>query len=575
MKVIKKLLFSAAIASLLSIFLSFGFTATCLAKQMTILVQPFENTGNKEFSWIAAGMADTVITDLTRIRNISVVSNQDRKKVLEEMKFIFSGLAADEQMIKLGKLAGADVIFTGSYLVSGNRVRVNARLVRVETGSVESATKIDGTIDGIFDLQDKVVLALMGETEKINIAGIAPINLTPQERKKIGEKPRPSMTAYAWYAKGLELQGTNPKEALANFKKALAIDPDDTDALLKAGFTAGHTLNLFDEALSYLEKAARIFKGRNETVSADYARLMMDVGSVYARKGQPDRELECYRNAQSLFEKLGLQNTDGYARLMMYSGNAYWSKGQLDRALEYFRNSQFIRDKLELQNTASYGVLMMNIGNVYQRKGQHDRALEYYLNGQSIYERLGLQNTAGYARLMMNTGNSYWRKGQVDRTLECFRNAQIIYERVGLQNTDSYALLMTNIGSVYLDRRQLDRGLEYYRNSQVIFDKLAMQNTDNYALLMMNIGTVYAMRGKHDRALECFLNARSIYDKLGLRNTAHYALLMKNMALLYEKKGQHDAAGRHYRKAYDTYVSCGYLGKERDETLNNAKRLGY
>ena len=204
-------------------------------------------------------MTDSVITDLTHIQDISVVSNQDRKKALEEMKFVFSGLAEEDKMIKLGKLTGANVIFTGSYLVSGNRIRVYARLVNVETGKVESSTKIDGTIDGIFDLQDKVVFALMGETEKITIADIKPVNLTEQDRKKIEEKPRPSVTAYEWYAKGLEVQGTNPKEALTNFRKALDIDPNYTDALMRVGFTAGNTLNLFSEALGYLEKAERIF----------------------------------------------------------------------------------------------------------------------------------------------------------------------------------------------------------------------------------------------------------------------------------------------------------------------------
>jgi TolB-like protein len=221
----KRLFFLMTFTVILFIFL---FTNPCPAKQMTILVHPFENTGNKDYSWMSAGMTDTVITDLTHIQDISVVSNQDRKKALEEMKFAFSGLAEEDKMIKLGKLTGANVIFAGSYLVSGNRIRVHARLVNVETGKIESSTKIDGTIDGIFDLQDKVVFALMGETEKITIADIKPINLTEQDKKKIEEKPKPKSTAYEWYAKGLEVEDTNPKEALANFKKALDIDPNYT-----------------------------------------------------------------------------------------------------------------------------------------------------------------------------------------------------------------------------------------------------------------------------------------------------------------------------------------------------------
>jgi len=456
----KKHFFLILFAVILFFFL---YITPCPAKQMTILVHPFENTGDKEYSWISAGMTDTVITDLTHIQNISVVSNQDRKKALEEMKFSFSGLSEEDKMIKLGKLTGANVIFTGSYLVSGNRIRVHARLVNVETGKVESSTKIDGTIDGIFDLQDKVVFALMGETEKITIADIKPVNLTEQDKKKIEEKPRPSTTAYEWYAKGLETQYTNPKEALANFKKALDIDPDYTDALMRAGWTAGNTLDLFSEALGYLERAERIFNGRDETKSSDYAHLMMNIGIVYGNNGQLDRALEYYLNAQSIYDRIGLRNNAGYADLVGNIGIVYWRKGQLDRALEYDLKSQSIYDSLGLQNTASYANLMNNIGLVYSSKGQLDRALECYLKSQSIRDRLGLQNTAGYADLLNNTGSVYRMKGQLDSALEYYLKSQSIYDRLGLQNNAASANVVYNMALLYEKQGQRDMAGRYYR----------------------------------------------------------------------------------------------------------------
>jgi TolB-like protein/tetratricopeptide (TPR) repeat protein len=433
---------------LFSLFLIFLATSS-FAKSMNILVHPFENTGDKEFSWISAGMTDTVVADLARIRNISVVSNADRRKILEEMKFIFSGLVEADKMIKLGKLTGANVIFTGSYLVSGKRIRVHARLVNVETGKIESTAKIDGTLSGIFDLQDKVVFTLMGETEKIQIADVKPVKLTEEDKRTIEDKPKPKASAYKWYAKGLELQDTNPKEALVNFRKALDIDPSYTDALIRAGFTAGDTFNLFSEAIGYLEKAERVLKNRNETNTADYAALMNSIGNVYV------------------------------------------SSGQLDRALEYYTNAKSIKDRLGLQNTAGYAKLMNNIGIVYSSEGQLDRALEYYLNSQFIRDRLGFQETDDYAGLMGNIGVDYWRKGQTDR------------------------------------------------------------------------------------ALEYYLNAKSIEDSLGLHNTADYATLIHNLAILYETQGKRSMAGRYYRMAYDTCVKAGYSGSLRNESLQNAERLGY
>ncbi len=424
----KKPFFLIAFTFFLFFFL---FTTPCTAKQMNILVHPFENTGDKEYSWISAGMTDTVISDLTRIKNISVVSNQDRKKVLEEAKFIFSGLAEEDKMIKLGKLTGANVIFTGSYLVSGDRIRVHARLVNLETGKVENSTKIDGTLNGIFYLQDKVVFTLMGETGKITIADIKSVKLTEQDKKKIEDKPRPNVTAYEWYAKGLEVQDTNPKEALTNFKKALDIDPNYTDALIEAGWTAGDTLNLFSEALGYLEKAEIIFRGRKETKSSGYAGLMMGIGLVYQSKGQLDRALEYYLISKSVYNGLGLQNTADYASLMMNIGIVYRNKGQLDRSLTYYLISQSVYDELGLQNTAAYAGLMNNIGGVYWDKSKLDSSLEYYMKSQSTFDRLGLQNTTDYARLVYNSALLYEKQGKRDLAGKYYRMAYDTYVKSG------------------------------------------------------------------------------------------------------------------------------------------------
>ena len=91
----------------------------------------------------------------------------------------------------------------------------------------------------------------------------------------------------------------------------------------------------------------------------------------------------------------------------------------------------------------------------------------------------------------------------------------------------------------------------------------------------MNIGIIYWDKGQPDRTLEYFLNSQSIRDRLGLQNTISYARLINNMAVLYEKKGQNDMAGKYYRMAYDTFMRSDYSGKERDQALDGARRLGY
>ncbi|MRR15487.1 MAG: tetratricopeptide repeat protein [Deltaproteobacteria bacterium] len=452
----------------LIIAITFGLTLFpefSIAKTLNILVHPFENTGNKEFSWISAGMTDTVITDLARIKTINVVSNDDRKKIIEEMKFIFSGLTEEDKMMKTGKLIGANIIFTGRYLVSGDRIRVHARLVNVETGKVENTAKIDGTVGGIFDLQDKVVFALMGETERIQMLDIQPVKLTEEDKKAIEDKPRHKANAYEWYAKGLELQDTHPKEALVAFNKALDIDPQYTHALMAAGFTAAWPLNLFSEAFEYLERAEKVFSGRQETNTPSYARLMSSVGIVYFQKGQFDRALEYYLKAKSIVDRIGRGNSANYSSLMMIIGNTYMNMGKLDRALEYYTTARSIKDGSGLQNTSDYALLMTISGFAYWRKGQWDRALEYYTNAQSIWDRLRLQNTSFYAIVLMHIGNAYKDKGQLDRALEYCKNSLALREKLGLQNTVHHGHLLLSIGDIYQKKGQEDRAGQFFRKA--------------------------------------------------------------------------------------------------------------
>ncbi len=316
-----------------------SLSTPAIARTMNILVYPFENTGDKQYSWISAGMTETVINDLMGIREVSVISNADRRKIMEETKFILSGLVAEETMLKVGKFAGANVIFTGSYLVSENSIRVIARLINVETGKVESSAKLDGTLEKIFDLQDKVVLTLLSETGRVSIRDVKRVRIAEADKKKIAEKPRPRTTAYELYAKGLELRDTNPKEALAYFKTALDIDKNYVSALIEAGFTAGSTLNLFDEALSYLNRADKILKSRKAVKTIDYAELMKNIGNVHNYKGDRDSALRYYTDSQQILDRLGLQNTVGYAGLLFGMGIIYEKRGERGMAGRYYRSS--------------------------------------------------------------------------------------------------------------------------------------------------------------------------------------------------------------------------------------------
>ncbi len=435
------------------------------AKTMTILVHPFQNTGNAKFSWLSAGMTDTVISDLNRLKSVIVITDSDRQKALSEIALGQTGMINDETITKVGKLTGANVIFTGSYLVAGDKIRVNARLMNIETGKTERSIKVDGTLDNIFDLQDKIVITLMEESSSLTIKDVKPLVFDKEDKKKIEESYKPKGDAYEWYAKGLEIQYTNPKAALVNFKKAVAIDDNYTDALISAGYTSGVTLNLFNEALKYLDKADQVFQARKETKYSRYGDLLYTTAIIYWSKGQLDASLDYYNRAKKVYDSIDLQNTFVYAGLIMGIGLIYMDKGQYDLALEYYEKSRIAHENINLQESIGYASLMTNIGVIQYFKGNLDLALEYYMRDEAIEKKIGLQNTANYARLLTNIGIIYRDKNIPDEAMEYFEKSKIKYDSLGLQATKGYGDLMYNFGYIYERQGKTGMAGEFYRKS--------------------------------------------------------------------------------------------------------------
>ncbi len=70
----------------------------------------------------------------------AVVEREKLLRVLEELQLGSSVLADDETRLRLGRLVGAQRMVFGGYLVMGEMMRLDLRLVEVETGAVVNAT---------------------------------------------------------------------------------------------------------------------------------------------------------------------------------------------------------------------------------------------------------------------------------------------------------------------------------------------------------------------------------------------------------------------------------------------------
>lgn len=583
-------------------------------RRMNILVYPFENLGAKELAWISAGMTDTVVSDLQRVKSVNVITEEGRKKAVEELELAQAGLFGDARIAKVGSLAGADVIFTGTYQRSGRLIRVNARLVTVATGVIEKSIKIDGTIDGIFDLQDKIVLGLLAETKNAP-AGVEPPRLDDAARADITGKKRPALTAYEYYAKGLAVRDANPNEALALFEKAVAADPAYAEALVRAGYTAGVILNRFDRAISYLTRAEKTLAGRGESNAPAFASLLNTMGTVADSRGDLARALEYFNRSKVLRDRLGLARTSGYAALVANIGNIFYRQERHADALAQYNAALALMDALGLSGTADYAMLLMNIGNclkdtgrlgeaiaryskalahfdsrgirnvsyanvlanmglALQQSGTADPALDAFRKARDIRDRLSLRNTVEYAYLLNNIGITHHGRGDLKQAGDNYRAAQALYETLGQMKTKDYADLLVNMGHLAGDNKQLDAALENYLKAKAIRESLNLTRNPIYANLLLNIGSSYYQKRNFAAAIEAMERSRATLESIGRTTGESYGGVLFNLAVIYEAAGQKAKAGAFYRQSYDIMAKAGVKGEILERALTGARRLG-
>jgi len=218
------------------------FTSFLLADTKTVAISYFDNTSGLEvYNPLSKGLADMLITDLSNVKSIQIVEREKLESLLKEIdlgegKFIDPNTAQ-----KLGKGLGAGYMLTGSYLIMGETMRIDARLVDVGTGEIAMAEEITGKKNTFFTLEKELANKLIS-TLKISISRTEKIALKRTTTK--------SFDAMMAYSNGLDMTDTgNLDEAQVYLEKALEYDEEFELAAYK-----------LEEVLSLIQTALEVRK---------------------------------------------------------------------------------------------------------------------------------------------------------------------------------------------------------------------------------------------------------------------------------------------------------------------------
>ena len=120
-----------------------------------VAVAPFVNiSGRPADEWIGTGIAETVSGDLARLDAVSVIGH------VAFVSLVPPNTAPDEAQRLVGERGrqlGATWLVTGAYQRVGDQLRITARIIDIESGAVSAQTAIDGAVNDLFTLQDRIV----------------------------------------------------------------------------------------------------------------------------------------------------------------------------------------------------------------------------------------------------------------------------------------------------------------------------------------------------------------------------------------------------------------------------------
>jgi adenylate cyclase len=288
----------------------------------SIAVLPFANmSGDPEQEYFADGVVEDIVTALARFPRLFVIARTS--------SFIYKGRAVDVKQV--GRELGVRYVLEGSIRRAGNRIRITGQLIEADSGTHLWADKFDGELTDIFALQDEITEQVVGAIEprllraEVEIASRKrPANLSAYDLYLRALPRYHSMTregfeeALRLLNRALELdphycaaaaliavarvygtaQGwiTNAseemQEALRYARLALAIDPNDSDALSIAGRCMAYFGADFQAAMELSQRATQL--------CPNSASAWSQCGSACVYAARPTEAVHAYRRAMRL-----------------------------------------------------------------------------------------------------------------------------------------------------------------------------------------------------------------------------------------------------------------------------------
>ncbi len=391
----------------------------------SIAVLYLENMSpDKESDYFCAGITEDIITDLSKIKELRVVSRAD----------VLPFRNKEVNTRHVGEMLGVNFILEGSVRKAGNKIRITGQLIDVRTGFHVWAERFDRLLEDIFDLQNEV---------SRKIAEALRISLTESEKESLAQKPTDDLRAYDLYLRGRELlylRGKKNNElAIQMFENALLIDPNFASAYAALAEAGSYMYAWYDGDPKWLGK---IIEMNQKALSLEpgSAEALFGIGMVnfyQKRYGEAKRTLERviqlkpdYYDAHRWLgfiadirgefqEALGLY--DACAKIKPYSEEPYihfyqtYARMGNEAMAEQARSRLLELGERKLALNPDDAITLSRVAVAFAYRGEKGKA------NAAIEKILQIDPTDGLSRY--NCACAYAVLGEKEKALACLRKA--------------------------------------------------------------------------------------------------------------------------------------------------------
>jgi len=423
-------------------------------EKKSLAVLPFKNLNNNpESSFYEFSLADAVITELARIRSLVVRPSSVMSR--------YQGQSVDPS--EVGRELNVDAILSAGFIAVGERFRVNAQLMDVQSGEIIWSDRIDAAADDIIAVQDEITKRIVDSLR---------LELSPDEQAGLAQPATVNAEAYEEYLRGRDrfarfifrsVAAADCHAAIHHFNRAIQLDPQF--GLAHDGLGAAYVNRVF-KGLGGAEDFERAEAAFNKALSIDSniieARMLMVFVLLWRGQKQKAREEVARMRREAPGEPV----------VHFVKATLHRLDGEYDRALRSY-------DRLVLLDPAAFVVVSYNRALIFLYKGRFAEA-QNELNRAATVE-------PNNPLLRMFRAVTMFYTGHVDEAAALLR--AVLSENPNLHGVRPFLAMCLSVkGQHAAARAELNENVR--RNAAVDAD------------IAYAVASVYALEGARDEAFE-------------------------------------------------------------------------